>query len=451
MVTTRKVIPSNLLLWIATSLIQSSASRLLDKQCLSEQLTLAGSLACTADATGQQEIFEPVTGTIYSNARTRTEVRHGSHQPITGGLLQTQHGPACTTHLDYLNDKLCVYSFPDFRDGRGISFFTTPPLAEQISVRISTIEHGLTTQSNLDLRHETNHFEVRALPNKGLGAIAAAKIRPGTRITNINPVLLVHSDNNPTPFDRETFLRLAMAQLAPSTQNHFLSLAKIYHDPKVSHQDVVKANAFALPIGGVEHLALFPEAARFNHDCAPNAIYSIDIETLTHAVYATRPIGEGEEITVSYLDPFQLAEHRRRWLKDAFGFECSCRRCSQTDKDDAMIGEIREIEALLGEWESEPGMVPWYEYSDNAERLLELYERMGLHGFMNTAYGHAALAYNSVGESGRATMYARRALEAARLRHGKDNGSRAVTVWQEFLDGGAWKHWSFRKRVPADE
>jgi hypothetical protein len=445
----RTILPSKLLLCVVTILLQCNANKLLDKRCLSEHLSLAGNLACTVDD-AEHDIFEPVTGVTYSRAATDAETRHELHRVSTGGLVMTPAGPACTKHLDYLNDKLCVYSFPDFRESRGVSFFTTPSIAEQISTQVSAIENNISTQPNPDHQHEVDYFDVRALPDKGFGAVATAKIRPGTRITNVNPVLLVHSDNNPTPFDRETFLRVAMAQLPASTQTHFLSLAKIYNDPKVSHQDVVKANAFALPIAGVEHLALFPEAARFNHDCAPNAIYSIDTATLMHAVYATRPISEGEEITISYLDPFQLAKHRSSWLEDAFGFECACRRCSQPENDDVALAEVQEIEKLLGTWDNEVGVVPWYGYSDRAERLLELYERLGLQGFMNTAYGHAALAYNSVGESGRATMYARRALEAARLRHGKDNGSRAVGVWLEFLEGGAWKHWSFRKRVPAD-
>jgi len=39
-----------------------------------------------------------------------------------------------------------------------------------------------------------------------------------------------------------------------------------------------------------------------NHDCRPNADYHYDPDTLAQHIHAIRPIAEGEEITISYLE-----------------------------------------------------------------------------------------------------------------------------------------------------
>lgn len=378
--------------------------------------------------------------------------RSGPYISPDKGLVYNGDSPACTTPLEYLNDILCVYVYPEFHNNRGLAIFTTPTLATEFSQRVKSVSASLAERS-ATLNIPSQHYTVKSLPKRGLGALALNNTSPSTLLTQTTPILLVHSDNNPTTFDRESHLRLAISLLPHRTRHAFHSLARIYHNPSVSHQDTVKANTFAIDIAGSQHLALFPEPSRFNHDCAPNAMYQVDSLLLTHTVHTTRELTVDEEITISYLDPFSPAASRKAYLQDAFGFECTCRRCADPVADDAKLAEIRRLEAILGDWdtqprESESGQPQWYDYTDLAEELIALYEGMGLQGFMNTAYGHAALAYNSVGESGRATMYARRALEVARIRHGtKKGGSRAVGVWEEFLEDGAWKHWSWRRRM----
>jgi len=74
-----------------------------------------------------------------------------------------------------------------------------------------------------------------------------------------------------------------------------------------------------------------------------------------------------------------------------------------------------------------------------------MYETEGLHGFMDIPYGFAALTYNAVGKSDKATEYAEKALRAVRMKDG--DTTRNGDIWKEFLDGGAQEHWSYRKRV----
>ncbi|KAJ7072078.1 hypothetical protein C8F01DRAFT_1076264 [Mycena amicta] len=50
------------------------------------------------------------------------------------------------------------------------------------------------------------------------------------------------------------------------------------------------------------HNAVFLQASRFNHSCAPNAIHRFDPNSFTLTIHALRPITKGEEIFISYID-----------------------------------------------------------------------------------------------------------------------------------------------------
>ncbi|ETN44820.1 uncharacterized protein HMPREF1541_09695 [Cyphellophora europaea CBS 101466] len=429
--------------------VGTSSTTLLRRQCPTAELLLSSIQSCIGDAEGS-EIFEQVEGCIQQQRQVEPSQSETQDVWISQqtGLAYNGTTPACTSHFEHLNDILCVYAYPEFHNNRGIAIFTTPTLANEFRQRVGIISAQLSTTPQAHLNALSTDYAVSALEGRGFGALATTDLSTGTLLTTTTPILVVHNAPSTPSFDRESYLRLAISLLPPTTQSHFLSLARIYHDPRVTHQDIVKANAFALDIGGTSHLALFPEPSRFNHDCAPNAMYRVDSLSLLHEVHIVSggKVDVGQELTISYLDPFLSVRERHDYLLEAFGFECRCRRCLEGEEDDAAMAEIKRLEGLLGDW-SAASAVQWFEYTDMAERVIELYERRGLQGFMNTAYGHAALAYNAVGESGRATMYARKALDVARWRHGQ-RGSRAVEVWEEFLDMGAWKHWSWRRRMP---
>ena len=63
-----------------------------------------------------------------------------------------------------------------------------------------------------------------------------------------------------------------------------------------------------------------------NHDCTPSAQATVAADgcvTLT----ALRDIGEGEEVTISYVDVTEPYDERRKTLMTHYGFECKCARC----------------------------------------------------------------------------------------------------------------------------
>ena len=83
---------------------------------------------------------------------------------------------------------------------------------------------------------------------------------------------------------------------------------------------------------------------------------------------------------------------RRENLQNAFHFICQCSRCLAGEKSDSNLNEIIEIQKLLGDWSAGSKAK-----TSLVGKLLDLYEKEGLHGFMDTAYGYAALTWSAVG------------------------------------------------------
>ncbi|KAL0570031.1 hypothetical protein V5O48_011929 [Marasmius crinis-equi] len=86
---------------------------------------------------------------------------------------------------------------------------------------------------------------------------------------------------------------------------------------------------------------IFPLASRlFNHSCMPNAAAKYIItpgDPPRMEIVALRPISEGEEICLPYIDP-ALLQTRRTVFQLTYGFTCRCPSCIFLDA----IGEIPE-------------------------------------------------------------------------------------------------------------
>lgn len=72
--------------------------------------------------------------------------------------------------------------------------------------------------------------------------------------------------------------------------------------------------------------ALSSTLSCLNHSCAPNA--AIDVSEGYLTVRALKDIGDGEEITISYVDTALSVEQRQAILRDHYCFECVCSRCA---------------------------------------------------------------------------------------------------------------------------
>lgn len=114
---------------------------------------------------------------------------------------------------------------------------------------------------------------------------------------------------------------------------------------------IFRSNAFEISTGGV-YQAVFPGISRINHHCVPNAQGNWNEGMKRFNVHATRDIGGGEEVTLSYLgDVGAVREKRFGKLVEGYGFECGCSACD-LGTDVGRKGEEKrtEMRRLLGEY-----------------------------------------------------------------------------------------------------
>jgi SET domain len=85
--------------------------------------------------------------------------------------------------------------------------------------------------------------------------------------------------------------------------------------------------------------ALYPLHSHINHSCQPNA-KAIDLKgrlseingfiflsELIEVVARQDGIAQGDEVTVSYVNPEWPGQLRRDILKRDYGFDCHCQKC----------------------------------------------------------------------------------------------------------------------------
>jgi hypothetical protein len=212
---------------------------------------------------------------ISVDAESDTIQPSSNKQEGSSSYFPWTHKPACTDYLDGVGSKLCVYTNATFSNGRGISIFTTPQIAETFASLPPFQDSTALSSNNINPAASTKKqpWYTSLMPGKGTGMFASRPLQRGDRITAYTPYLLMHMENILSTEQREQFLRLAVDQLPAASKDAYLKLAKIYNEPSVVVQDVVKANAFEIQVGGVMHLAVFPESSRFNHACAPKYVY----------------------------------------------------------------------------------------------------------------------------------------------------------------------------------
>jgi hypothetical protein len=141
--------------------------------------------------------------------------------------------------------------------------------------------------------------------------------------------------------------------------------------------------------------------------------------------------------------PLAPTAQRQKHLQSGFHFTCTCPRCTSAGKTDATLQQISSIQAELNDWSSSAHQ-PASHYTSLAEHLLDLHRSEGLEGFMDVAFGFAALAYSSVGDAERALMFAKKAKEAVLMKDGQ--WAPNLGIWEEVL-AAPKAHWSWKRRV----
>lgn len=91
-------------------------------------------------------------------------------------------------------------------------------------------------------------------------------------------------------------------------------------------------NAFTITDGDAKVLGigLFLGAVSANHACDPNCHQVFEGSSIR--LRALRPIVQGEELTIGYIDISNTRDVRQDTLLKGYGFECTCSRCSSLEE-----------------------------------------------------------------------------------------------------------------------
>ncbi|KAK4143657.1 uncharacterized protein C8A04DRAFT_28649 [Dichotomopilus funicola] len=447
---------------------------------------LGGTEICT---TGDDPIFQHYPVCI-SRGKSKTSLE-GDYHHIEISHDWTHASPCFKGYG--AEAPICAFTDETFAGGRGISIITTPKranyLASTQAFTAPDLVHGINPASD---QPTTSKYEMRLVPGKGMGLIATSRIRRGDLImANTASLMIDYRAFNELSVSQYTTLQeFAVTHLPPRHAAALLALSP--HTTNTSHftraqliDAIAATNGFDIdptdndPDQHHSFFVLFPDIARMNHDCRPNADYRYEPHRLAQHVRAVRDINPGEEITLTYIDPLGLRAARTGRLKNTWGFECACPLCSlgsattgngpedavgkaRSAASDQRIERIIELRQKLQRvWKRDDD----HDDDDNgleddndtggsdpskttspamAELLVTLYETERLWGGLHEAYILAALEYSGAGDAWTAIKYASLGLEWGIPMLGAADED---VVDLKKLAENPWGHWSWKRTV----
>ncbi|KAJ9635070.1 hypothetical protein H2199_008556 [Coniosporium tulheliwenetii] len=268
--------------------------------------------------------------------------------------------------------------------------------------------------------NENSLYVTGLIPGKGQGFIITTKIPSGTRILCESLVFKIPAV---APSSAESFVIQKLQTLSRDQQRAVLALRITHAGTDRPFTGIMGTNA--LPLGSVaKEGGLLLEAARMNHACKMNARYSwnTNLEKLT--VHAVKDIGEGEEITISYLGKTANYATRQQGLKSKFDFDCGYEMCSlplaRREQGDQKMDEIPRLGGLIGD--RQRIIVTPVTSLHDAHTLLRLLEEEEIaHARMARAYSDAMQIAISNGDQPRAKVFAERAYAARVICQAEDS------------------------------
>ncbi|KAM7185295.1 hypothetical protein V8F33_012473 [Rhypophila sp. PSN 637] len=345
------------------------------------------------------------------------------HEPWT-------HAPYCVGTGNG-GRSMCVFTNTEFNSGRGIAIIGQPAIVETLVneglLQTAARETGSSSNS-------TKYIETER-PGSGIGLYvkSSQSYKAGEIIMREYPTLIVASGTSDSiqPRVLEILRWKALLQLPAGTRQSIRALAQSHEMHRDEIADILDTNAFTHEKGGAVHDIIFPEAARMNHNCIPNAVTRTNHTTLAMEVVALRDILPGEEIAHSYLDPsVELTfDERAKRLGSGWAFQCQCALCSsgrvKLEKSDKRRKMISRTKASLETAKGDPGKI-----LEHAETLLRLYAEEGMILPKADHYALAAHACMYLGEKKKAIQYSRMAKQLWDVIFGE--GSRESESMVEF-------------------
>ncbi|KAI8663632.1 SET domain-containing protein [Fusarium keratoplasticum] len=279
-----------------------------------------------------------------------------------------------------------------------------------------------------ELLYDNPVYEIRLVPGKGYGIVAASKIPKGTRILSEAPIVRLPREavsvDQPQATKYQLWVSIAakLAAYPPVYKRAYLELWDSY--PEES-DEVGIALTNALPLGpSSSTCGVFLRASRFNHSCHPNAQETWNDSIKKLNFHACWDIEEGEEITISYLKKRACYKTRQASLQANCRFQCLCSLCSlPVTKRKLSDTRLEEIQRLKNEVTST--MAHLLNPLDNLHKVHKMLTLMINEGIRDVsiprAYYDAFLTAISHGDQARAKVFADRALHSRRTVEGNDS------------------------------
>ncbi|KAH6847241.1 hypothetical protein B0I37DRAFT_341273 [Chaetomium sp. MPI-CAGE-AT-0009] len=228
----------------------------------------------------------------------------------------------------------CVFTFAAFRGNQGISLITSPQLAASLADQLddSRMSPRLRDQLAHTSQRQQNDkvaYDVREVPGRGKGVLAKRKFTRHETVMVGFPVLVVRLDfingDRYSARQKRRMMEASVKQLPPEQEESIRCLARNTGGEPIL--DALRTNGFGIEIDGIQHLALFTDGSRVNHNCRPNSYWRYVNGDIAMEVVALREIQPGQEVAHSYA-PLGYTYEQRKAILQAWGFQCRCALCS---------------------------------------------------------------------------------------------------------------------------
>ncbi|KAF8995743.1 hypothetical protein BDQ17DRAFT_1365250 [Cyathus striatus] len=192
--------------------------------------------------------------------------------------------------LFYPPGTIICASIPSQKDPNGVTECLIPT---QLKTQILNIPGFPRTPPDSPV----DTYSISSMESKGLGMLIVAE----------RPIILIP---DVLPFDanyvysalRHAIIDYLASRLPSEDSVAMYWLANMHLNASPQCHGIFETNSMAVMFGTVKYLALTKEISRVNHSCCPNALARFDYPSFSFHLRALRPIGAGEEITISYVD-----------------------------------------------------------------------------------------------------------------------------------------------------
>ncbi|EAS33648.3 uncharacterized protein CIMG_04672 [Coccidioides immitis RS] len=271
---------------------------------------------------------------------------------------------------------------------------------------------------------------IKQTQGKGYGVFATRNIPQGTRILADPPMLklpgAVMEHAKLTKADIEALaatISTKLKALSKEQQREFFSLANTQRAQFGVFLGIAATNAMLIDFETTEY-GIFPKVSRFNHGCRPNSMRSYHPVLDQAVVHVVKDVSEGEEITVSYVEPGLAFYLRQEQLKEKFGFICGCNLCLMPENERRLsdmrlttimllFNSIRDDSVILDQ--------PLASLHNTHTAMLLQKEEGILEVLAATFYYDAVMITMAHGDHARTRVFAEMAKEAAIASYGVDH------------------------------